>query len=220
MNIRAGVVCEGPTDFCAIEAYFGEMLATSGYSVEFISLQPENDRTQPDAGWGGVERWFRLNPYETRVRRYWGAVYLKRSWMQKSAIFFIIHMDADHINSQSFRAFIKKQYNYEFNINGGHREKLEVINSIFDIWFGVTGATSDLDRHAKAASVECTEAWCAAAYRDHRSDIEMLGVEEVGQLFMRCLLQQEGRPEHLVINCDKSVPRRKRYCQSTKRNVN
>ena len=59
--MRVGVVCEGATDFVAIDAFFGQSLADHGIEAEFVPIQPEKDKTSPEGGWGNVLHWLQKN---------------------------------------------------------------------------------------------------------------------------------------------------------------
>ena len=48
--MRVGVVCEGPTDFFAIESFFGHALKNDQIDAEFERIQPTLDNTNPEGG--------------------------------------------------------------------------------------------------------------------------------------------------------------------------
>ena len=52
--MRVGVVCEGPTDFFAIESFFGHALENDQIDAEFVRVQTKSDNTNSEGGWGNV----------------------------------------------------------------------------------------------------------------------------------------------------------------------
>lgn len=67
--MRVGAVCEGPTDYYAIESFFRQALwEDNGIKAEFVPIQPEMDSIIPEGGWGRVLGWLNNNNPEYRIQ--------------------------------------------------------------------------------------------------------------------------------------------------------
>jgi hypothetical protein len=90
--MKVGVICEGPTDFIAIEEFFGAAMAENDVHCEFTSVQPNMDNTRPTGGWGNVLNWLLKNSPDARALRYFGSGLFSISSASYDAL--LIQMDS------------------------------------------------------------------------------------------------------------------------------
>ena len=213
--MRIGVICEGPTDYVAIESFFGAALADRNFNVTFVSLQPDMDATQSHGGWTLVETWLNNNPPLARVRRYFGGGLFANDLDTKQCDVFLIQIDSDILDDESFVASVQNKY--EINANGivGSNDRQEKIIDILRSWCNLTECNDDdKNRHIICPAVENTEAWCIAAFSRYPG-IEELSKAELIVPFMTAMHRSEGReiPDE-ILRIDKSLERRKSFCRA------
>lgn len=211
--MRIGVICEGPTDYVAIESFFGAALADKNFDVTFVSLQPDMDATQSHGGWTLVESWLSNNPPESRIHRYFGGGLFESDLDTKQCDVFLIQIDSDILDDESFVQSVQTKFNIDASgIVGSVNRRKKIIN-ILNSWCDLSKCSGgDIERHIMCPAVESTEAWCIAAVTRH-ADIEGLSKTELIVPFMTAMHRSESReiPEE-IIKIDKSTERRKRFC--------
>lgn len=213
--IKIGVICEGDTDFAAIEHFFGNALITKKIDVKFVDLQPNLDQTQPKAGWGHVAQWFEQNKPADRVRRFFGGGLFDNDLDVKSCDLFLVQLDADILGEDSFGSFNLRKFQLDVLNPALPSERGDEIKRILAHWSGLTELTqADVERHVLAPAVESTETWCVGAFRRWQRDIEAIVGDDLAREFTNVLLKSEGRPIiRFASSMDKNVGRRKRYCR-------
>ena len=213
--MRVGVVCEGPTDVHAVVCFLEASLANIGISSDFVMLQPEMDRTSPvDGGWNVVLKWLERNPPNSRVKAYFSGGLFDNGLSANQCDVIVFQMDTDILSHSPFQNWIKN--------NLGHvvvepRDPIDRGNEIRSI-IGIVGGFSELSpvdrhRHIAAPSVESTEAWCIAAFRDQSYDPERLREMDLCREFMAALHQSEARAIQHFSQINKSPNRRLRFCR-------
>lgn len=217
--LKIGVVCEGPTDYFAIVQFMGHALKKAGIAAHFIDLQPEMDRTQPQAGWGFVEIWLKDNPVAVRMRRYLGGGLFDDELDAKVCDLFLVQMDSDVLEEEGFRKHLKHKYGYSITdlSKSTPADRGAEIWQILWLWSGLGPCTeAERKRHVLVPAVESTETWCVAAFGRTTDELEGLRGTDLATRFMRALLRSEGRtrsnlPSFSTI--DKDVGRRRAYCE-------
>lgn len=212
--MRIGLVCEGPTDFHAIFNFVGASLKDRGIVPEFVSIQPEIDRTNPKGGWHAALNWLLKNPPQVRVMSYLGGGLFSDGLSAKSCDLLIFQIDADNLSEGGFQNWILGKFGYRVKDMPDPRHRGEEIRSII----GIVGefdrlSDRDLRRHVPAPAVESTETWCVAAFREMADDPERLKGQDLCQEFMNALHRSEGRTTQAFTHVNKSPPRRGRFCK-------
>jgi hypothetical protein len=213
MNI--GVVCEGPTDYPAIEHYFKHALQERNVATKFRALYPEMDNTKPTGGWANVLLWLNNNPPTSRIPRYFGAGLFGGALATEPLNAIIIHLDTDILPNESFRNYVKNQYDYDVIDAGSPIDKANQITEIISISAQFQKMTNaDKAKHVPAPAVESTEAWCVAAFTAQPQNFEILIGTQLINSFMTALEQSEGRvPAGNYNNISKDTGRRQRFCE-------
>lgn len=213
--MRIGVVCEGPTDYPAIEGFFSHALEQVNVSASFKSLHPEIDKTMPEAGWGHVLLWLKNNPPRSRIERYFGGGLFSSQLEETSFDAILIQLDADTLGNESFKRYVKKEFGYDVRNCASPKEKGECLQAILRLasqWDLMTSA--DSRRHIIAPAIDSTENWCVAAFENQRIDYEVIGNPEIVTRFMRALERSESKePKGGYAVIDKSLNRRRKFCQ-------
>ncbi|WP_370677447.1 hypothetical protein [Pleomorphomonas sp. PLEO] len=213
--MRIGVVCEGPTDFHAIEGFLGEALIASGVEVEFEPIQPNLDQTLPSAGWGNVFSWLDRNPPEYRIRNYFGGGLFGGNLGRTKLDCLLIQMDSDILGELSFCTYVHENYKYPVSAPTSSADRANEIRKILKVSSRFDEMTeADISRHVLAPAVESTETWCVAAFKTPTRDFEVISQEELVNEFMSALEISENRPlKDSYNNIDKNPLRRSKFCK-------
>ena len=212
--MKIGVVCEGPTDFIAIEAFCRHSLAHHGVTAEFVAVQPEKDKSSPEGGWGNVFTWLKENPPEVRIKKYFEGSLFEGGLAKSSLDCLLIHLDTDVLGEEGFEKYVREKFMY---VSGSPREPvdraLEISNILKLSWRDQDMANVDKCRHVPAVSVESTENWCVAAFCAKSEDVELLSGQKLIDQFMSALETSERRkPNTHYTKIDKNIKRRQRFC--------
>lgn len=213
--MRIGVVCEGPTDAHAIVCFLQASLTHRGITPVFIAIQPPMDNTRaPDGGWGAVLNWLRKNPPETRTKAYLRGGLFGDDLSAKHCDVLVLQMDADILADSAFQSWMRRHYQYSVANGKDPVTRGKEITSIIE----TVGAFSRLSpdetrRHVPAPSVESTETWCVAAFRNLPVDPELLSGSRLCQKFMTALHRSESRAIQVFVSSNKDPKRRHRYCE-------
>ena len=211
--MRIGIVCEGPTDLHAVESFLEASLRHRGLEAHFVRLQPPTDRTSPRGGWGMVLKWFEQNPPDARIRTYFDGGLFDHGLSAMQCDVMLLQMDADVLSNETFRNTIRKRFDRDVDDSDDPIERGQVIRGIIEMagGFGLL-SERDWNRHVVAPSVESTETWCVAVFRNLDSDPELLRGQDLRDAFMTVLHQSEGRPVPPFATINKSPKRRRRFC--------
>lgn len=211
--MRIGIVCEGATDVHAIECFLKASLRSRGLDARFVRLQPRMDRTSPRGGWTMMFKWFEKNPPDTRIRTYFDGGLFDHGLSAMQCDVMLFQMDVDILSDEAFRNHIRRQFVQDVGDPDDPVERGQAVRGIIEM-AGDFGRLSerDLSRHIVAPSVESTETWCVAVFRNLESDPELLRGQDLCNAFMTVLHQSEGRRMQPFANVDKSPERRYRFC--------
>lgn len=214
--MRIGVVCEGPTDFHAINSFFGHSLSESGIEVKFQPLQPEMDATSHIGGWSNVLLWLNKHPPATRIQQFFAGGLFGGALSAEPLDGLLIQVDSDVLSQISFSTFVRDNYGYVSTNPSTTVARASEIRHILSLAARLSEMTiDDVNRHVLAPAVESTEAWCVAAFTTPTSDFEILSGQTLIDAFMCALEISESRipsPPYAEIN--KSQNRRKRFCKT------
>ena len=213
--MRIGIVCEGATDAHAITWFLGASLESRGVRAEFITLQPEMDRTSPRGGWGLVLKWLERNPPSSRNKMYFGGGLFGYGLSAYQCDVIVFQMDADNLSDEAFRSHIGNQFGMDVFDSDDPIDRGHEIRSIIE----VAGNFNELveverERHIVSPAVESTETWCVGAFRRLEEDPELLRGQELCVEFMTALHRSENRPIQVFTQVDKSPDRRSRFCKT------
>lgn len=213
--MRIGVVCEGPTDFYAIAYFFGRSLENVGIETEFVPIQPEMDKTQPEAGWGHVLLWLNKNPPAKRVQQYFKGGLFAGQLGVEELDGLLIQLDSDILEDKSFQTFVQRNYQYNYGAANDPDARSAIVRDILQVSAKFSEMTNaDISRHVLAPAVESTETWCLAAFENLPQNFELLSSEQLRNGFMRALETSEGRaPAAQYGNIDKCPKRRRNFCE-------
>jgi hypothetical protein len=216
--MRIGVICEGPTDFYAIESFLGHSLSENGINANFIALQPAMDRTQPEGGWGNVLLWLKNNPPQARIQKYFNGGSFGGALSTLPFDCLLIQLDSDILGEESFTQYMKTTHNFSPSIPDNPNDRAhEITEVIAHVGQFNDMSKADRDRHLPAPAVESTEAWCVAAFNSQQSEFECLKGGELTNAFMAVCQRSEGRtPQDNYTQIDKSQSRRKTFCEKHK----
>jgi hypothetical protein len=213
-RLKIGVICEGQTDYHAISNFIPAALAAHGVEAEIVPLQPDMGRTMPDAGWPHLELWLQNNPPRQRVDEFLGGGPFAFEMSAKTCDVFLIQMDSDILDEESFRTYMLRQYQFIIPDDQEPDDRGRRVTEIHELWSRIGELTVvDRDRHVFAPAVESTEAWCVAAYHTNMRDIECLRGPALTQVFMSALEASEHRDVGVYAIIDKDVGRRARFCK-------
>ena len=218
--MRIGVVCEGQTDFIAIEAFLGHSLAQRGITAEFEAIQPEMDKSSAVGGWANVLLWLGNNPPKARVPNLFGGGLFGGNLARPPLDCLLIHLDTDILGDNSFKKFIKNQFGYDASSPKGPIERGQETSDILKLaWREQDMTDADKNRHVPAVSVESTENWCVAAFSARADNFELLSGQCLVDHFMTALEISEGRhPNTPYSKIHKGIKRRQKFCDSLKCN--
>lgn len=211
--MRIGVICEGATDFIAIEVFLGASLRKRGLSSTFLQIQPDPDNTS-DGGWTRVFYWLSENPPASRILNYFDGGLFAGTLSAKRCDILIIQMDSDILDQPSFTATLAKKGIAVNVVTERDRRGMEVdrLLAIFSKHDELTDV--DKKRHVLAPAVEASEAWCVAAYSRLTPDPEMMSIQDLRDAFGSALAGSEGREAALPYGeIDKTTKRRRRFCE-------
>ena len=213
--MRIGVVCEGPTDAHAIVCFLHASLTHRGITPDFIPIQPDTDNTRPSAGWGLVFRWLKKNPPISRTRTYFHGGLFDDDLSAKRCDVMVFQLDTDILSDLGFRSWTNEHYDYSVANLPDPVERGKEITEIIEIAGGfVTLTGADRRRHIPAPSVESTETWCIAVFRQLSVDPETLSGVELCREFMTALHRFENRPIEDFVHIDKNPARRFPFCKN------
>jgi len=216
--MKIGIVCEGITDFHAINHYIGSALLKRGIKTEFVPLQPLPDNTS-GGGWGHVFSWLEQNPPGSREQLF-GRGLFANSKKFSSFDSIVIHIDTDIIPDQSFLNYIKAK-NFTIGATNTFDEKTSEANRIIDYFAQLNQCTPDqAKKHVSAPITESSEAWCIAIDPQFIGDAEGLCGQDLINAFGAALARfnkQIPKPSYGSIN--KKSKSREKYCQSTSTDV-
>lgn len=171
--IRIGLVTEGPTDQLVI----GELLSTFlreegslGRNLEFINLQPTQDRTSTTGsvggGWEAVYKWCLSNPPSERCSAYLNAGLFDDGMDDLTCDALLIHMDSDVCDKLSPR-HLNNSSTPVPNKNALPVVRGYFIRQVIENWLWPKGHTHTMDkRHVVAPAVEAIETWLVAGLSD------------------------------------------------------
>lgn len=214
--MRIGVVCEGPTDVHPISDYFAARLAHAGVEARFLHLQPDPDATNPSAGWGNIEYWLENNPPTERISRY--LVGLFESGLDaKKCDAFLIQMDVDHVDHQSFIARMTNKY--AITPSGVAKvDRVSFAKQSLAAWAQLASCTHAIaQKHVIVPAADSSETWCIAAFDKRVGDVEDVRGKAKVQLFMDALHISESRACAECVAIDKTPARRARFCAAYRR---
>ena len=211
--MRIGIVCEGATDGHAIECFLEASLRSRGLVARFVRLQPPMDRTSPSGGWGMVLKWFERHPPDKRIKTYFDGGLFDYGLSAMQCDVMLVQMDADILSDEAFRNHIRRQFGWDVGDPDGPNERGQAVRNIIETAGAFDRLSEhDLNRHVVAPSVESTETWCVAVFRNLEFDPELLRGQDLCDAFMTVLHQSEGRRMQQFTNIDKSPERRHRFC--------
>lgn len=224
--MKIGVVCEGPTDFFAVECFFKEALLDFGISLEIISLQPNMDNTRPDGGWAAVLTWLNQNDFKERSLRYLNGGLFSNNLSKKSVDAIIIQMDTDIIGEQSFENFIDKHYGIRTNGAQTPQERSLEIRKILQKASQITQLSdTNKKKHIICPAVESTEAWCIIVFNETDTDINACSLrdQDLINAFGKVFSKYKGIPEEKIkkfySSINKNQRSRKDFCEKSKSGV-
>ncbi|KAA0909533.1 hypothetical protein FLO80_21115 [Aquicoccus porphyridii] len=212
--IRIGVVCEGPTDFLAIQAFFQHALEVEGVNSELLPIQPEMDNTSPEGGWGNVLLWLNRNPPASRIAKFFGGGLFGGDLGYEPLDCLLVQLDTDVLENASFQGFVRREYGHILAPAQTPGARADQITDILRLaWREDEMNDVDVNRHVPAPAVEATEAWCLAAFTAQSQDFEVISGQTLIDGFMSALETTEGRqPSPPYAEADKNIKRRKRFC--------
>jgi hypothetical protein len=214
--MRIGVVCEGPTDYHAISLFFQAALFSYGINAHFLPIQPVMDNTNPVAGWGNVLLWLKNKPPSSRVQQYFAGGLFGGPLSMEPLNCIILHLDSDILADASFCTYVSDTYGYVVANPPASNDRADQIRHVLSLAANFDQLTNgDKSRHVFAVAVEATEAWCVAAFKMPIENTETLVGQALIDEFMSALERSEGNdPNPPYARINKSVKRRKRFCQT------
>lgn len=213
--MRVGVVCEGPSDYPAISIFLADALQRRSITAEVRPVFPELDRTRPEGGWGNVLLWLKRNPPETRIAKYFNGGLFAGELATTPLDALVFHLDADIVDDELFRGYVKKTYEHEVALHNQPAERAGSIKQVLRLAADLENLTqTDVQKHVLAVAVEATESWCVAAFHAQPGEYEVLRGQALIDAFMTVLERSEGRqPQGNYANIDKNADRRRRFCR-------
>ncbi|AFO91545.1 hypothetical protein [Phaeobacter inhibens] len=213
--MRIGIVCEGQTDFIAIERLVGLSFRARDIDVSFVSLQPPVDNTRAGAGWPQVLRWIEKNPIGQRNVQHFGRGLFAKDLSAKRCDAILFQMDTDIIGEQSFENKVRND-GYAAATPSEPRQRAVFIADVLAHYLDYSNLDSTLQRkHFLFPAVESTETWCIAAADNFEQDPETFGLADLVHHF-GCLVSdvcgQPRRDSYTKIN-KRQILRRK-VCES------
>ena len=200
----------------AIVCFLHASLTDRGITPDFIPIQPDADNTRPpDGGWGAVLLWLKKNPPRSRTRTYFRGDLFDYDLSAKRCDVMVFQLDTDILSDLGFQNWTKEHYDYSVANLADPVERGKEITTIIEIAGGfATLSIADLKRHVPAPSVESTETWCIAAFRQLPLDPETLSGIALCREFMTALHRFENRPILNFVHIDKNPDRRHSFCEN------
>ena len=214
--MRIGVICEGRTDFHAIESFFGHSLKSAGIQPDFEAIQPTLDETQSKGGWGNVLLWLDKNLPAFRMQEYLNRGVFREEQSAISYDCLLIHLDSDILDDIAFGAYIDRIYGYSIGKVNTPLQRAREIRAVISHAARFGDMTkAEIKKHVPAPAVESTETWCVAAFTSHNQNFESLSGQQLINAFMSALERSEGKQPETSYGreANKDVQRRERYCK-------
>lgn len=217
--MKIGVICEGPTDFIAFEAFIGNALAKQGIHSKFVSISPDMDNTSPRGGWERVLRWLKKNPPQKRNIKFFGRGPFGPNLPSNLMDCLLIQMDADILDDSAFRNYVGQRYAQIALTDPAPSEpdaRAREIEMVFVAagWRDPCMEEKYMIRHVSLPAVETSEAWCLAACSENMEDFEHVSGQNLIDRFMSALDRSEGlMPRGSYGDIDKNLARRERFCK-------
>lgn len=216
--MKIGVVCEGITDFHAINHYVGAALLNNGISSEFVALQPLPDNTS-GGGWGNVFTWLDQNPPKAR-EQFFGRGLFANSKKLSGLDSIVIHLDTDIIPEISFLNFLKTR---NFQIEPAitlEQKSTEVSRLIFHFANLDKCSPEQVKKHIAAPIAESSEAWCVAIDPEFSGVAEsLLGQDLVNAFGISFARFNKRLPQQKYSAINKKTKSRENYCKNTAQGV-
>ncbi len=211
--MRVGVVCEGPTDFLAIESFFGHALKNDEIDAQFVRIQPEADNMNSGGGWTNVLLWLNSNSLAYRIKNYFGGGLFEEPLGEPLLDAILIQLDSDILGEPSFANYVSNKYELDIGNPGDAQERADEIRRVIRSAAKFDDMTEhDVELHILAPAVESTEAWCVAAFKTPTPNCELLKGQNLKDEFMSALERSEGRvPSPPYSRMDKDQKRRKEF---------
>lgn len=212
--MRIGVVCEGQTDFIALESFLIPALANEGVAAQLVDLQPRMDLTRQGAGWSNALTWLITNNLASRQLNYLGTGLFSGIASPKNCDVILTIIDADVLDFPDFSGFLKNKGYAPVNSPQDSEARYTLIQSTLATVCGfATVAEAALGKHVVAAAVENSEAWCTASYVEDGivADPEKLPKAAIAAAFANKLVHFDGQGADESI---KDVTRRRDFCRS------
>ena len=215
--MRVGVVCEGPTDYYAIESFFRHALwEDNGIKAEFVPIQPEMGNINPKGGWGNVLGWLNENNPKYRIQNLFrGGVFADEHGRLPIDVL-LIQLDSDILGNESFTDRVRQKYGLSVENPGDASDRADEIRNVLQCAAKFAEMNEDgINRHVIAPAVEATEAWCVAAFNGPAQNCETLRGQDLINAFMVALERSEDRvPTLPYARANKDQKRRKKFCRS------
>jgi hypothetical protein len=211
--MRIGVVCEGPTDFVALNSFLTRSLQNRGKNVTLVDVQPELDASSVSSGggWPNALLWILRNPLPARKTSYLGVGLFGENLSAKKCDLLLIFLDSDVLDDRSFADYVRRHVSCSVNNPIDPDKRFEEVQSILLSFCGFGSVLEAIDaKHLLGAAVESSEAWCVAVRDPKVSNVETLNKDRILAEFITRLCEFDSgspRPEHA-----KRVTRRKSYC--------
>jgi len=217
--MKVGVVCEGMTDFHAINHYVGAALGLRGLSVDFVALQPAPDNTT-SGGWGNVFSWLEGNPPESRESLFGRGLFANSKKMAGLDLI-LIHIDTDVLPERSFLNFLHAR-NYSIGNPINLVEQCDEISKLIAHFAKFNQCPVGIaEKHVAAPIAESSEAWCVAVDPEFRGVAEELSGQDLINAFGAAHARFNGIPVKAAYSSiNKKIKSREKYCQGTVGEVN
>ncbi|WPB58630.1 hypothetical protein [Xylophilus sp. GOD-11R] len=216
--MKIGVICEGLTDFHAINHYLGAELHNAGIQATFISVQPNADNTS-GGGWGNVLGWLDGNPLKERDPLFEQGLFAN-SRRLSGLDSILIHLDTDILPDQSFVKNLKDR-GYVFGSPQSSAAKCTELTALIHYISLPNDASPRMkNRHIPAPIAESSEAWCVAVDTLFNGSAEALAGQALANAFGTALARYKNiSPQTTYKNINKSLKTREDYCKNTKGNL-
>lgn len=213
--MRIGVVCEGQTDYFAIEHFLGSYLRSLEMEAKFIAIQPAMDNTKPVTGWSNVILWLVKNPPAARVINFFTGGLFGGEMAIEPFDAILIQMDTDILGDDGFNSFIEKVTGYVPKNPGDPPSRASEISKVVKLTAKFEELTeADVRRHVVVPAVESTETWCVAAFNAKSDNFEFLRGIDLTNAFMKALEVSEGtQAKDVYENINKDQKRRSEFCK-------
>lgn len=212
--MKVGIICEGMTDFHAINYYVSAALQRKGLSVEFVALQPTPDNTS-SGGWGNVFSWFENNPPSAREPLF-GRGLFANSKKLSGLDSILIHLDTDILPEKSFLNFLKIR-NFNIRISTNLNERSSELSRLIAHFANLDQCAEGIAaKHIAAPIAESSEAWCIAVNPEFTGSAEELSGQALIDAFGASLARfNQIPPKATYMAINKNTKSRERYCKET-----